>query len=262
MSFGRDGIGCEEAPVLEVQGLRKRFGSGGSAHIAVDGVSFEVRRGECLGVVGESGSGKSTVANMVLRLIDPDDGKIFLKGRDITRARGADLRGAYRVMQAVFQDPVGSFDPRRTLGHGIAEGMRNAGAARDEADARTAELLGLCGLSPSIAGRYPREVSGGQCQRAAIARALAMDPELLICDEATSALDVTVQRQVIDLLARLRAELGMAMIFICHDIALVRGVCDRVLVMRDGRVVEEGDASRVLDDPQDDYTKLLVSSVL
>lgn len=252
-----------QTPVLEVHDLRKVFSRKGSEDkVAVEGVSFSVHRGECLGVVGESGSGKSTVANMVLRLVDATEGCVLLNGSDLTALKGRRLREAYRSMQAVFQDPAGSFDPRRTLGSGIAEGLRNAGVSRRQAQARVFELLALCGLSEEMASRYPRDVSGGQCQRAAIARALALEPDLLICDEATSALDVTVQRQVVDLLSRLRRERAMAMLFICHDIALVSEACDTVLVMKDGAVVEYGPVAEVVGNPRSDYTKTLIDAVL
>lgn len=256
-------MGEGQTPVLEVRDLRKVFSCKGSDDkVAVDRVSFAVRRGECLGVVGESGSGKSTVANMVLRLLDATDGQILLNGEDITHVKGKQLREAYRSMQVVFQSPAGSFDPRRTLGAGIAEGMRNAGVSKEEARTRVVALLAQCGLPAEIADRYPREVSGGQCQRAAIARALALEPNLLVCDEATSALDVTVQRQVVELLARVRAERDMAMLFICHDIALVSEICDTVVVMKDGAVMEQGRADEVIRNPQSDYTKTLLAAVL
>lgn len=250
-------------PVLEVEGLRRVFARKGKADlVAVRDVSFSLAAGECLGIVGESGSGKSTVANLILRLTGATAGRILLDGRDITQARGAELRRVYRSIQAVFQDPAGSFDPRQTLGTGAAEGLRNAGIRADEAASRVAELFSLCGLDPALMSRFPREVSGGQCQRAAIARALALRPRVLVCDEATSALDVTVQRQIADLLARLGDELGMARLFICHDIALVQGICDRVLVMHEGAVVEQGPCEQVLGDPQDAYTRRLIDAVL
>lgn len=259
----------QPAPVLKVCNLRKVFGAknrkaiaAGEGHVAVDNVSFSVFPGECVGLVGESGSGKSTVANMVLRLEDVTDGQVLLNGTDITHAHGKQLREAYRAMQVVFQNPTGSFDPRQTLGASATEGLRNAGVSKDEAKQRVTELFEKCGLLAALMTRYPREASGGQCQRAAIARALAMEPDLLICDEATSALDVTVQRQVIELLANLRAELNMSMLFICQDIALVSAICDRILVMKDGRIVEEGFTASVLSNPQSAYTKTLIDSVL
>ena len=248
--------------VLEARDLTKVYAKGAAKVIAVDGVSFSVRAGECLGIVGESGSGKSTIANIVVRLLDATSGTVVLNGQEITCLRGKELRGVRRRMQMVFQQPAGSFDPRRSLGDGIAESLRNDGMGRREARRRTEELLELVELPASFYDRYPQQASGGQCQRAAIARALATSPDLLVCDEATSALDVTVQSQVVELLSRLRAELGVAMLFICHDIALVAGACEEVLVMKGGRAVEQGPTSRVLHDPQDPYTRLLIESVL
>ena len=249
--------------VLEAKNLCKVFERKDLADVvAVDDVSFSVYAGECLGIVGESGSGKSTIANMIARLIEPTRGSLVLNGEDITQVRGKDLRRVYQSVQMVFQNPVESFDPRKTLGQSITEGMRNMRVGKAEAQKRAKELLELCQLPVSILGRYPREVSGGQCQRAAIARALVVKPSLLICDEATSALDVTVQRQIIDLLKQLRFELDMSLLFICHDLALVGGVCDRVLVMRSGKIVEQGSTKNVLFDPQTEYVKLLLSVML
>lgn len=170
----------------------------------------------------------------------------------------------YRKMQMVFQTPTDSFDPRRTLGDGIGESLRNCGMTRHDADAQAARLLERCGLPASFAGRYPHEVSGGQCQRAAIARALAVKPKVLICDEATSALDVTVQKEILELLNELRCEQGTALsiLFICHDISLVQQFCDRVLVMYHGDIVEQGAPDAVIYHPQNDYTKRLIDSVL
>ena len=247
-------------PVLEVRGLRKSFAKDEVDVVAVDGVSFSVAQGECLGIVGESGSGKTTVVNLAMRLADVDEGAVLLNGRDITNARGRALREAYGHMQMVFQQPASSFDPRRTLGDGIAESLRTRGASRRVARARAEELLELVELPTEMYDRYPLQVSGGQCQRAAIARALAVGPDLLVCDEATSALDRAVQGQIIELLERLREELGMALLFICHDIALVEGMCDRVLVMKAGRVVEEGSTSEVLRTPRHAYTKNLLEA--
>ena len=247
-------------PVLEVRGLRKSFAKDGADVVAVDGVSFSVAQGECLGIVGESGSGKSTVVNLAMRLADVDEGAVLLNGRDITNARGRTLREAYGHMQMVFQQPAASFDPRCTLGEGIAESLRARGASRREARARAEELLGLVELPAEMYDRYPLQVSGGQCQRAAIARAVAVGPDLLVCDEATSALDRAVQGQIIELLEHLREELGMALMFICHDIALVEGMCDRVIVMKAGRIVEEGSASEVLRAPRHAYTKTLLEA--
>ena len=251
-------------PILRVEDLTKTFSRPGRPDFtAVDRVSFSLDRGECLGLIGESGSGKSTLAAMVTRLLDPTGGRVILDGEDITSLRGRALRGAYRKMQMVFQAPAESFDPRRTLGDGIGESLRNRGVGRGETRARVAGLLRLCGLGEEFALRYPHQASGGQCQRAAIARALAAEPGLLICDEATSALDVTVQREILDLLDALRGRegQGLSILFICHDIALVQQFCDRVLVLHRGRIVEEGVPDAVIQSPRDPYTRRLVDSV-
>jgi peptide/nickel transport system ATP-binding protein len=254
-----------EAPVLAVEGLTKVFTrSGYPDFTAADHVSFEVMPGECLGIIGESGSGKSTVVNMVTRLLDATEGRILLDGEDITKVQGKQLRQVYRKVQMVFQTPAESFDPRRTLGDGIGESLRNNGISRKETAEKVEELLVRCGLTPEFAGRYPHEVSGGQCQRAAIARALAIGPKLLICDEATSALDVTIQKEIMELLATLRKERGggLSILFICHDIALVQQFCDRVLVMYKGKIVEEGVPDEVIQAPRNEYTKRLIESIL
>ena len=251
------------AAVLEVLDLTRTFERKGQGPLtAVDAVSFAVEAGECVGLVGGSGCGKSTIARMVCRLIEPTSGSVVLEGRDVTHLRGRALREATRSVQMVFQNPTGSFDPRRTLGRGCAEGLLNRGMPRHEAHERVAELFVRCGLAPELAERYPREVSGGQCQRAAIARALAPRPSLIVLDEATSALDVTVQAQVISLLQDIRAREGCAYLFICHDLALVQGFCDRVLVMQRGRIVERGPAAEVIANPQHPYTRELLQAVL
>lgn len=250
-------------PLIEVKNLNKTFFRNGKPEFtAVDGVSFQLYPGEILGIVGESGSGKSTLAKAITRLIDVTDGMIAIEGQDITHAKGKELREIYRKVQMVFQSPVGSFDPRRTLGDGISESLRNHGISKGDADERTRLLLEQCGLSAEFAKRYPHEVSGGQCQRAAIARALAIEPKVLICDEATSALDVTVQQQIIELLNSLQENNRIAYIFICHNLALVQAFCSRVLVMHDGKIVEEGTPDEVIMHPKTDYTKQLVDSVL
>ena len=171
------------------------------------------------------------------------------------------LRQVYKNIQMIFQNPVSSFDPRRSLGHGIGESLRNSGVPKEEAKKRVLELLGQCGLSEEFYDRYPHEVSGGQCQRAAIARALAVKPKIVICDEATSALDVTVQQQIMELLDAFRKEYQISYLFICHNLALVQQFCDRVLVMKDGRIVEEGTPDEVILKPKEEYTKMLVESV-
>ena len=250
-------------PILKVEALTKTF-SGQREIAAVNGISFELFPGECLAIIGESGSGKTTAVNMISRLTDVTTGSIFLEGQEITHRKGRQLREVYRQMQMVFQTPTDSFDPRRTLGDGIGESLRNAGLTRKETQKRVEALLEKCGLPGEIANRYPHQVSGGQCQRAAIARALAIEPKLLICDEATSALDVTVQKEIISLLNELRKQRGknLSILFICHDISLVQQFCDRVLVMYRGEIVEEGTPDAVIRAPKNDYTKRLIDSVL
>ena len=250
-------------PILRVQNLTKTFTRSGQSNLtAVNGISFDLLPGERLGIIG--GSGKTTAVNLITRLLDATEGRIFLDGEDITLKTGKSLRMIYRKMQMVFQTPTDSFDPRRTLGDGIGESLRNCGMTRHDADAQAERLLERCGLPASFAGRYPHEVSGGQCQRAAIARALAVKPKVLICDEATSALDVTVQKEILELLNELRCEQGTALsiLFICHDISLVQQFCDRILVMYHGDIVEQGAPDAVICHPQNDYTKRLIDSVL
>lgn len=258
--------------ILKADRLKKVFTSGKATFLAVDDVSFQLKRGECLGIVGESGSGKSTIARLVTGLIPCTEGEILFTVPDkdngtslsinISRAGQKELRKAWRHMQMVFQTPGGSFDPRRTLGDGIGESLRNMGIKGAELKNKVDNLLKLCGLSPDFASRYPHQVSGGQCQRAAIARALAKDPELLICDEATSALDVTVQKQIMELLIKLKKERNLSVIFICHDLALVQMFCDRVIVMNQGRIVETGTPEKIIEEPEKEYTRRLVESVL
>ena len=251
--------------VLKVENLTKIFTRKGQPDFtAVDHVSFELSPGECLGLIGESGSGKTTVVNMITRLLDSTEGRILLDGADITKADGRELREAYRKMQMVFQTPTDSFDPRCTLGDGIGESLRNSGMSRAETKQEVERLLAECGLMPEFANRYPHQVSGGQCQRAAIARALAIKPKLLICDEATSSLDVTIQKEIIALLNDLRSQHGaeLSILFICHDIALVQQFCSRVLVMYKGSIVEQGKPDDVIQNPRDDYTKRLIDSIL
>ena len=250
-------------PILRVENLRKTFSRQGQADFAaVNGIDFELFPGESLAIIGESG--KTTAVNMIARLLDVTTGSITLNGQNITHLKGKELRQVYKTMQMVFQTPTDSFDPRRTLGDGIGESLHNAGVSRKETRERVGELLKKCGLSPEFASRYPHQVSGGQCQRVAIARALAIEPKLLICDEATSALDVTVQKEIIELLNALRSQQGrnLSILFICHDISLVQQFADRVLVMYQGNIVEEGPPEDVIRHPENDYTKHLIDSVL
>ncbi|MER6320110.1 ABC transporter ATP-binding protein [Streptomyces sp. NPDC001581] len=243
-----------DEPVVEVFGLRREFGRGKRRVVAVDGVSLAVRAGETLGIVGESGSGKSTLGRMLVGLLEPSSGQV--------RRDGAEAVGITDGVQMVFQDPVSSLNPRRSVGESIADPLRAAGE-RDEAAvrARVGELLLRVGLEPGHYDRYPHEFSGGQRQRVGIARALAPRPRLIVCDEPVSALDVTTQAQVTALLAELQRELGIALVFIAHDLAVVRQVSDRVAVMRAGEVVEEGPVDEVYDRPAHAYTRRLLAAV-
>lgn len=248
--------------ILEAKHLKKTFRSGKNILTAVDDVSFQLHKGECLGIVGESGSGKSTIAKMITHLEGLDEGQIFLKGKDITRAKGRELRKIYQNIQMVFQMPVESFDSRCTLGDGIGESLRNMGISKTETRKKVENLLEKCGLDRDYADRYPHQVSGGQCQRAAIARALAVEPSVLICDEATSALDVTVQKQILELLRSLKKEQQLSFLFICHDLALVQEFCDYVLVLYHGKMMEYGTPEDIINHPQTEYTRKLIESVL
>lgn len=248
--------------ILEIEGLEKAFYKNKVSHRAVSIGQLYMEQGECLGLVGESGCGKSTTAKMITKLLTPDKGMIKLGGEDILAYKGRERKKLAKKVQMVFQTPQDSFDPRCTLGDGIMESLRNQGISKKEAKARLTELLKMVELSPEYAERYPHQVSGGQCQRAAIARALAVEPELVICDEATSALDVTVQRQIIDLLKKLQKEKNLSLLLICHDLALVEEMCDRVAVMYEGKIVESGTPSEVIGNPKQEYTKLLVDAVL
>ncbi|HEY6717579.1 MAG TPA: ABC transporter ATP-binding protein [Reyranella sp.] len=226
---------------------------------AVD-VDLDIRRGETLGIVGESGSGKSTVARCIARLIDPTDGKIFLGDTEIATMSAGKLRPHRRRVQIVFQDPYRSMNPRITIGESIIEGPMNFGLKRDEALARARKLMETVRLDPNSLDRYPHQFSGGQRQRICIARALAMEPELLIADEAVSALDVSVQKQVLELLDEIRQRLNLAVLFITHDLRVAAQICDYVAVMSKGRVVEYGSAEQVFGAPRDDYTKALFAA--
>ncbi|MBX6369153.1 MAG: ABC transporter ATP-binding protein [Rhodospirillales bacterium] len=227
---------------------------------AVDGVEIEVRRGETLGIVGESGSGKSTVARCVARLIDPTEGEILIGEEDIAKLPAARLRGQRRRIQIVFQDPYRSLNPRRKIGQSIIEGPMNYGLSRAEALDRARALMELVRLDPAALDRYPHQFSGGQRQRICIARALAMEPELLIADEAVSALDVSVQAQVLGLLDDIRRKLRLAMLFITHDLRVAAQICDRIAVMHKGRIVEEGPVADVFAQPRHAYTQALLAA--
>ncbi|MEV6777419.1 ABC transporter ATP-binding protein [Streptomyces syringium] len=251
-----------DTPLLEATGLRREFGRGKRAVTAVDEVSLTVRAGETVGVVGESGSGKTTLGRMLVRLLEPTGGELRYRGRDIGALRERELRSFRSELQMVFQDPVSSLNPRRSVGESIADPLRAAGKLGDtEIVARVRELLERVGLDPGAYHRYPHEFSGGQRQRVGIARALAPEPRLIVCDEPVSALDVTTQAQVVRLLGELQRDLGLALVFIAHDLAVVRQVSDRLVVMRGGRIVEEGPADSVYEQPRHPYTQGLLAAV-
>ena len=257
---------AEAPPVLVVQGVSKTFGRPGlfrrgRVTRAVDDVSLVLPRGGTLGIVGESGSGKSTLARCIVRLLEPDAGSIRLDGTDLLRLTRREMRRQAARVQMVFQDPFASLNPRRRAGDLVAQGPMLHGVGQAEAAARARELFALVGLRPDAMSRFPHEFSGGQRQRIGLARALALRPEVLVADEAVSALDVSVQAQVLRLLADLRARLSLSMIFITHDLRVAAQICDRVAVMREGCVVEQGDAAAVLGAPRHAYTQALIAAV-
>lgn len=257
-------------PLLSVEDLKVHFPVYSGAVLpsrsgsvkAVDGVSFLIRRGETFSIVGESGCGKSTTAMAVLRMVKPDAGRIVFDGLDITHLGSQGLRAVRRRMQTVFQDPFSSLNPRMKIGAIISEPLHVHGMGGDQNKkrARIAELLALVGLQPDMAERYPHEFSGGQCQRISIARALALEPDLVVCDEAVSALDVSIQAQILNLLMDLQERLGLAYLFISHDLSVVRHISDRIGVMYLGRMVETGGRDELFQRPQHPYTRALLAA--
>jgi len=230
---------------------------------AVDGVSFDVRRGETLGIVGESGCGKSTTARLMLALLEPTSGTIAFEGEDLRARKGERLKALRRDMQMIFQDPYSSLNPRKTVGSIIGEPFAVHGLHKGEGARRraVAELMERVGLSPEHYNRHPHEFSGGQRQRIGVARALALEPKLIVADEPVSALDVSIQAQILNLLRQLQRELGLTLVLIAHDLAVVRHMCDRVAVMRVGKIVELADADELYRHPRHPYTRALLAAV-
>lgn len=255
-------------PLMQVEGLNKTYRTahglfGGNERVvrAIDGVSLTLHEGETLGIVGESGSGKSTLGRCLVRLIEPDTGTVKLAGIDMSHLKGEALRAARKTIQMIFQDPYASLNPRLVVGRIIADGPIAHGMPKDEALAKAAELLALVGLEASALKRYPHEFSGGQRQRIGIARALALEPRVIIADEAVSALDVSIQAQVLDLLADLKARLNLSLVFITHDLRVAATICDRIIVMQKGRIVEMGDTHDIFTRPKEAYTRLLLEAI-
>jgi len=263
-------VSTVKEPLLQVTELHKHFPIREGLLIerkvgevrAVDGVSFEVQPGETLSLVGESGSGKSTTGYCVLQLLKPTSGSIKFEGTELTELGREDMRRMRREMQIVFQDPYSSLDPRMTVGDIVGEPLivHGIGTRRDRS-VRIRDLLEVVGFDPGYTNRYPHEFSGGQRQRIGIARALALSPKLIVCDEPVSALDVSIQAQILNLLKDLQRDFGLTYLFIAHDLAVVRGMSDRIAVMNRGQIVELGPAEEVYTNPQDDYTKALLSAV-
>ncbi|WP_454673569.1 ABC transporter ATP-binding protein [Achromobacter pestifer] len=265
---GEERIASEsDTPVLEVKDLKKTYvighgWLGGKREVhAVDGVSFTVRRGETLGIVGESGSGKSTIGKCLLKLVGINGGQLIFNGQDIAAMSESRFRPMRHDIQMIFQDPFASLNPRHTVGRIVSDGPVANGMPRAQAEARVRELLALVGLDPSAFDRYPNQFSGGQRQRIGIARALALEPKVLVADESVSALDVSVQAQVLQLLHDLQQRLKIALVFITHDLRVAAQICNSVLVMHRGKVVEYGSPTQIFDNPQHAYTRQLIAAV-
>ncbi|MTI15655.1 ATP-binding cassette domain-containing protein [Rhodobacteraceae bacterium RKSG542] len=259
-------------PILQVQDLRvgyeeKKQGfslfAPKSYNWAVNGVSFDLAHGETLGIVGESGCGKSTLAHAITRLLPAQSGSVFYNGQDLLALSAKQMLKVRSEIQMVFQDPLASLNPRLTAGQIIAEPMKThqPSASRNDVKNRVGELMEMVGLSRRMINRYPHEFSGGQCQRIGIARALITNPKLLVCDEPVSALDVSVQAQVVNLLMDLKRELGLSMLFIAHDLSVVKHISDRIMVLKFGNIAELGEAKQVIHQPNDAYTRELVAAV-
>lgn len=253
----------KKEPLLKIRNLTKKFDlKDGKKLTAVDNVSFELYSGECLGIVGESGCGKSTIAKIITQLESITSGNITYNNRDITHLKGEELRQNRRKVQMIFQDAAESFNPRMKIGHIVSEPLLNFKLMnKRKAESEAKKLLAMVGLTENFMERYPHQLSGGQKQRVAIARAISLEPEIIICDEATSALDVSIQEQVIKLLMDLQKEKGLSYVFIGHDLAVVRNISQRIIVMYLGRIVEVIDSNRLTTDAVHPYTKALLASV-
>lgn len=248
--------------ILECKNINKKYKKKNHDHVAANNISFNLKEGECLGIVGESGCGKSTLAKIIMNLERLDSGEVILNNKCISNLKGKHLRDVYKDIQMVFQDSIGSFNPKITIGKSIEEYVCSlCSITKEDKEEIVDNLLKMVGLPIEIKSKYPNELSGGQCQRAAIARALSSHPKVLICDEATSALDVSVQAQVIELLVQMKNKFNISYIFITHDLALVSSFCDRAIVMKDGKIVEEGSSHQIINNPKDEYTKLLLNSI-
>jgi len=251
------------APLLSVRNLTVEYAVGGKSLFAVSDVSLQVERGETLGLVGESGCGKSTLGRAVLQLRRPTEGKVTFDGTELTQLDGEAMRLMRRRLQLIFQDPIASLNPRRRIGDIIAEPLLIAGVAdRAERDRRVHEVMSAVGLDPeAVAGRLPHQFSGGQCQRICIARALVLEPRLLVCDEPVSSLDVSIRAQILNLLESMKARYGLTLLFIAHDLAIVRAISDRVAVMYLGKLCELGPAAELFRRPLHPYTSMLAASI-
>ena len=249
--------------ILTFEEVTKIFERDGRTFKALDKVSFDLYEGDILGIIGESGSGKSTLSNLIMGLFEVTEGRIFFDGKEISHASRAERRSMYQQVQMVFQNAAGSFNPRRTIGATLEDTLCFLCSCRSGGnEKRIAELLELVGLPTHYADKYPFELSGGECQRAAIARAMAVCPKAIICDEATSALDVSAQAKIVTLLKHLQEVHDMTLIFITHDLPLVSSLATRLIIMDQGKIVEEGETIRVITNPQTEVTKRLVNAVL
>lgn len=249
--------------ILDVKNLTKTFKKNNTVFTAVDNVSFQLEKKECLGIVGESGSGKSTIAKMLVKLLEPDNGEINFIGKDLVTINKSELRKTRKDIQMIFQNPMDSFNPRKKLKTGVGAGLKyTIGLNKKQIDEKVDKALNLVGLKSEYKDRYINKLSGGECQRAAIARSIIIEPKLLICDEITSALDVSVQAQIINLLVQLREKMDMSYIFITHDLTLARYLCDKILIMYKGNEVESGNVKDIFENPMHPYTKLLLSCIM